>query len=53
LRDSEAVLAIWAGLDWPWSLLGAFRIVPRPLRDPIYRWIARHRYRLFGRRDPC
>jgi predicted DCC family thiol-disulfide oxidoreductase YuxK len=53
LRDSDAVLAIWAGLDWPWRLLGVLRIVPRLLRDPVYRWIARHRYRLFGRRDTC
>jgi predicted DCC family thiol-disulfide oxidoreductase YuxK len=53
LRDSNAVLAIWAGLGRPWSLLGAFRIVPRSLRDPVYRWIARYRYRLFGRRDSC
>lgn len=53
LRDSDAVLAIWAGLDRPWDGLAAFRIVPRWLRDPVYRWIARHRYRLFGKRSTC
>ena len=53
LRDSDAVLAIWAGLDRPWNGLAAFRIVPRWLRDPVYRWVARHRYRLFGRRSTC
>ena len=28
-------------------------IVPRPLRDAIYAWIARNRYRWFGKRDQC
>lgn len=53
LQNSDAVLAIWAGLDRPWNLLASFRIVPRWLRDPVYRWIARHRYRLFGKRSTC
>lgn len=53
LRDSDAVLAIWAGLGWPWRLLGMFRVVPHIVRDPLYRLIARHRYRLFGRRESC
>ena len=53
LRDSDAILAIWRGLGWPWRIAGGFRIVPRALRDPVYRWVARHRYRLFGRRESC
>jgi predicted DCC family thiol-disulfide oxidoreductase YuxK len=53
LRDSDAVLAIYAGLGWPWRIAGALRLIPRWLRDPPYRWIARNRYRLFGRRDIC
>jgi predicted DCC family thiol-disulfide oxidoreductase YuxK len=28
-------------------------IIPRFIRDPLYRWIARHRYRMFGRRAAC
>ena len=53
LRDSEAVFAIWSGLGWPWRALTLFRVVPRPLRDTIYRFVARHRYRLFGKRETC
>lgn len=53
LRDSNAVLAIWAGLDRPWNTLAILRVVPHWLRDPVYRWIARHRYRLFGQRSTC
>jgi predicted DCC family thiol-disulfide oxidoreductase YuxK len=53
-RDSDAILAIYGGLGWPWRALAAIgRLMPRMLRDPMYRWIARHRYRLFGRRDVC
>ena len=53
LRDSDAILAIWTGLGWPWRGLAVLRAVPKALRDPLYRWIARHRYRLFGRRETC
>jgi predicted DCC family thiol-disulfide oxidoreductase YuxK len=53
LRDSDAVLAIYAGLGWPWKVLSVFRIVPRFIRDPLYRMIARNRYRIFGKRDSC
>ncbi|MET1111223.1 MAG: thiol-disulfide oxidoreductase DCC family protein [Allosphingosinicella sp.] len=53
LRDSDAVLAIWSGLGWPWRAAAAARIVPARLRDPLYRWVARNRYRLFGRRETC
>jgi predicted DCC family thiol-disulfide oxidoreductase YuxK len=53
LRDSDAVLAIARGLGAPWSGAVMFRLVPRRLRDAAYRWVARNRYRLFGRRDTC
>lgn len=53
LRDSDAVLAIYANLGWPWRMLGMFRLVPRALRDPVYRLVARNRYRLFGKRETC
>jgi predicted DCC family thiol-disulfide oxidoreductase YuxK len=53
LRDSDAVLAIYDGLGWPWRILAVLRVVPRMLRDPVYRWIASNRYRFFGKRDSC
>lgn len=53
LRNSDAVLAIWSGLGWPWRAAVLFRLVPKRLRDPFYLWVARNRYRLFGRRDTC
>ncbi|ODS55375.1 MAG: hypothetical protein ABS40_12010 [Agrobacterium sp. SCN 61-19] len=53
LRDSDAVLSIYAGLGWPWKVLSVFRLIPRFIRDPLYLLIARNRYRLFGKRDSC
>ncbi|GBH28815.1 thiol-disulfide oxidoreductase DCC family protein [Sphingobium xenophagum] len=53
LRDSDAVISIYTGLGWPWRIAGLASIVPRSLRDPVYRWIARNRYRIFGKRDTC
>jgi predicted DCC family thiol-disulfide oxidoreductase YuxK len=52
-RDSDGVLAIYAGLGWPWRAMAVFYLVPRLVRDPVCRWIARNRYRLFGRRETC
>ncbi|WP_411032984.1 thiol-disulfide oxidoreductase DCC family protein [Shinella sp. BYT-45] len=53
LKDSDAVLAIYAGLGWPWKAVSLLRLIPRVLRDPAYRWLARNRYRIFGRREAC
>ena len=53
LRDTEALFAIWSGLGWPWRALAVLRVVPRFVRDPAYRLVARNRYRLFGRRSSC
>ncbi len=53
LRDSDAVLAIYAGLGWPWRAMTVFRLVPHIVRDFVYRLVARNRYRLFGRRETC
>ncbi len=50
---SDAALRIAAGLGGAWPVLGALRLVPRRLRDTIYDWIARNRYRWFGRRAEC
>ena len=52
-EKSVGILCMVGYLRWPWPLLKALRIVPRPLRDWLYDCIARNRYRLFGRRQTC
>ena len=51
--DSDAVIAIYERLGFPWRLASLLRIVPAFLRDPVYRLVARNRYRLFGKRATC
>lgn len=51
---SDAALGVGRRLDAPWRQLAtAARIVPRPLREGVYRLIARSRYRVFGKKDEC
>ena len=50
---SSAALKIVRRLPAPWPLLYGFIIVPRSIRDWAYRLFAKHRYRLFGRREEC
>ena len=51
--EAEGTIRIFEGLGLPWSLARIFRVVPRALRDKIYRYIATNRYRLFGKRETC
>jgi len=50
---SDAALRIARRLRHLWPLAYAFIIIPKFIRDPIYDWIARNRYRWFGKRDTC
>ncbi len=50
---SDAALQIASQLTGGWRFLRFLRIVPRVLRDWVYRIVAGHRYDWFGRRDMC
>ena len=50
---SDAALEIARRIGGVWSLLAVFRRVPRPVRNAVYDWIARHRYRWFGKTEAC
>ena len=52
--DTDAILRVLRGFGGRWRLAAALlRVIPRFCRDRAYRWIARHRYRLFGRHASC
>ncbi|GAB3590143.1 thiol-disulfide oxidoreductase DCC family protein [Hymenobacter daeguensis] len=50
---SDAVLRIARGLGGGWQLLAVGKLLPRSWRDAAYRFVARHRYRWFGRQESC
>lgn len=52
-QHTDAILRVLHGLGWPWRLAWAAWLIPRPLRDGLYRWLARNRYRWFGRSAQC
>lgn len=51
--QSDASLQVYRRLGGLWWLLSLARFVPRRVRNPVYRIIARNRYRWFGKRDVC
>ena len=48
---SDAALRIARRLRFPWSLFGLMLLIPRFVREPAYRVVAKYRYRWFGRFD--
>ncbi len=52
-RRSTAAIEAMVILGGPWLATSLLKTVPRPLRDGVYDWVARHRYGWFGRRAAC
>ncbi len=51
---SKAALKIASRLSMPWPILSRIGLVlPEMILDSIYDWIARNRYKWFGRTDVC
>lgn len=51
--ESTAALRIAKKLRGLWPLLYLFIIIPPPIRNGIYRIIAKNRYSWFGKKDEC
>jgi len=52
-NKSNAALMAIASLGGWWKFAIWLRIIPRFIRDAVYRIIAHNRYRWFGKRDEC
>ena len=54
VNRSDAVLRAGQELGLPWNILARVaRIVPLPLRNVAYGFVARNRYRVFGKYETC
>ena len=50
---SSAALRIVRRIGGLWPLVFVFIVIPAPARDFFYDWVARNRYRWFGRKETC
>lgn len=50
---STAGLKLLRSFGGLWSLAYALIVIPRPIRDIIYNFISKNRYRWFGKQEVC
>ncbi len=50
---STGALRVIKQLDGLWPVLYVFMLVPPFIRNGIYRWVARNRYKWFGKQESC
>jgi predicted DCC family thiol-disulfide oxidoreductase YuxK len=52
-QRSTATLKLYNKLPWYWKWTQIFWIVPKFIRDGVYNFIARNRYKWFGKKEEC
>jgi predicted DCC family thiol-disulfide oxidoreductase YuxK len=50
---SDGALRLASHLRAPWSAASGLRVVPRPVRDSVYQFVANHRHQWFGKPTEC
>jgi predicted DCC family thiol-disulfide oxidoreductase YuxK len=50
---STGVLRMFKLLGGEWKIFYGFIIVPKFIRNAVYNWISKHRYKWYGKRDEC
>lgn len=51
--QSDASLKIYRRLGGVWTILSLLLYIPKFIRNPIYRFIAKNRYKFLGKKDNC
>jgi hypothetical protein len=51
--ESEAAFKIISKLKWPYKAFVVFSIFPKFINDTIYKFIAKNRYKIFGKSNVC
>ena len=53
LAKSDAILFFDRAIGGVWNIARLGKIIPRPIRNWLYDFIARHRYQVFGKYESC
>jgi predicted DCC family thiol-disulfide oxidoreductase YuxK len=53
LSRSDAIIHALSQIGGVWGVFAAGKVLPRSLRDSLYKLVATNRYRLFGKYDVC
>jgi len=53
LAKGDAFLFFAGVIDGVWSVASVVKVVPRPVRNGLYDFVARHRYQVFGKSESC
>jgi predicted DCC family thiol-disulfide oxidoreductase YuxK len=51
--QSDAAIHVIAAVGGLWFMFNLAHVIPKAVRDSLYRLLARNRYRWFGRRSTC
>ncbi len=52
-QKSNAALKLYNKLPWYWKWIQIFWIFPKFIRDAVYNFIAKNRYKWFGKKEEC
>jgi predicted DCC family thiol-disulfide oxidoreductase YuxK len=51
--ESDAIIKMFNIVGGGWRIINVAKILPKAWRDSLYQWIARNRYKWFGKKKAC